>query len=521
MIDLSRDGFDALAHDDECVLYRARGEEDGSQAAFASRLRQAPARLDSSEMQSAGCGHEEALAESGSGASSGLGQGAVSGRLRQAPARLDSSEMQSAGCGHEEALAESGSGASSGLGQGAVSVLGPDPAATGRGRVLILVPAVQRPRPEVLKRLEHEYSLREELDREWAVRPLTLNRRGGQVLLVLEDPSPAAASLDGFLKVGGNASPNNACGQPMELGRFFRLAINLAAGLEKLHRRGLIHKDIKPAHILVDFETDKVWFTGFGISSRLARERQAAEPPEVIAGTLAYMAPEQTGRMNRSIDSRSDLYSLGVTFYQMLTGALPFSASDPMDWVHCHLARQPVPPAERRTEVPDIVSAVVMKLLAKTAEERYQTAAGLEADLRRCLDEYLRSSEVAGVQKKIPEFPLGQHDTLNQLVIPEKLYGREREVEALHAAFDRVAAGGGPELILVGGRAGAGKSAVVHELHRALAARRSLFASGKFDQHKHEIPLRQRDAGPAEPDPAAFGEERCRTGALRLPRRLA
>ena len=445
MIDLSRDGFDALAHDDECVLYRARGEEDGSLAAFASRL-------------------------------------------RQAPARLDSSEMQSAGCGHEEALAESGSGASSGLGQGAVSVLGLDPASTGRGRVLILVPAVQRPRPDVLKRLEHEYSLREELDREWAVRPLTLNRRGGQVLLVLEDPSPAAASLDGFLKVGGNASPNNACGQPMELGRFFRLAINLAAGLEKLHRRGLIHKDIKPAHILVDFETDKVWFTGFGISSRLARERQAAEPPEVIAGTLAYMAPEQTGRMNRSIDSRSDLYSLGVTFYQMLTGALPFSASDPMDWVHCHLARQPVPPAERRTEVPDIVSAVVMKLLAKTAEERYQTAAGLEADLRRCLDEYLRSSGVAGVQKKIPEFPLGQHDTLNRLVIPEKLYGREREVEALHAAFDRVAAGGGPELILVGGRAGAGKSAVVHELHRALAARRSLFASGKFDQHKHEIP---------------------------------
>ena len=276
MIDLSRHRFDALAHDDECILYRARSEEDGSEAAFAS------------------------------------------------------------------------SGAPSDLGQDAVSVFSRDEAS--RTRVLVLAPAVQYPAPDVLKRLEHEYSLREELDREWAVRPLTLNRRGGQVMLVLEDPSSAAASLDRFLRPARiSEGGSEAGGQPMELGRFLRLAVNLAAGLDKLHRRGLIHKDIKPTHILVDLETNKVWFTGFGISSRLARERQAAESPEVIAGTLAYMAPEQTGRMNRSIDSRSDLYSLGVTFYQMLTGALPFAASDPMEWVHCHVARQPAPPAERRT----------------------------------------------------------------------------------------------------------------------------------------------------------------------------
>src|SRR5271166_6930394 len=301
MIDLSRHRFDVLARDDECVLYRAQREEDGSQ-------------------------------------------------------------------------------------------------------VLVLAPAVKYPRPDVLKRLEHEYSLREELDREWAVRPLALKGREGQVMLVLEDPSSAAASLDRYLTPAGiHQGGNDAGGEPMELGRFLRLAINLAAGLDKLHRRGLIHKDIKPAHILVDFETDKVWFTGFGISSRLARERQAAEPPEVIAGTLAYMAPEQTGRMNRSIDSRSDLYSLGVTFYQMLTGALPFTASDPMEWVHCHVARQPAPPAERRTEVPGVISAVVMKLLAKTAEERYQTAAGLEADLRRALAEW----ESRG---RIDAFPLGARD---------------------------------------------------------------------------------------------------------------
>jgi predicted ATPase/signal transduction histidine kinase/GAF domain-containing protein len=349
-------------------------------------------------------------------------------------------------------------------------------------RILVLVPAVQHPNPDILKRLEHEYSLREELDREWAVRPLALNRRDGQTVLVLEDPSSAAVGLDQCLRSAGiRQSGTGAGAQPMELGRFLRLATNLAAGLDKLHRRGLMHKDIKPAHILVDLETDKVWFTGFGVSSRFARERQAAEPPEVIAGTLAYMAPEQTGRMNRSIDSRSDLYSLGVTFYQMLTGVLPFAAADPMEWVHCHVARQPAPPAERRPGVPGVISAIVMKLLAKAAEERYQTAAGLEADLRRASAEW----ESRG---RIDAFLLGERDTPDQLLIPERLYGREREIGSLHAAFERVAAGGGPELVLLVGQAGVGKSAVVHELHRALPPTRGLFASGKFDQYKRDIP---------------------------------
>ena len=158
--------------------------------------------------------------------------------------------------------------------------------------------------------------------------------------------------------------------------------------------------------------------TGFGIASRLSRERQAPEPPETIAGTLAYMAPEQTGRMNRSIDARSDLYALGVTLYQMLTGVLPFTAADPMEWVHCHIARQPVPPGERGQRVSRRpISAIIMKLLAKTAEERYQTAAGLERDLRRCLAEW----EADG---RIDDFPLGEHDTPDRLLIPEKLYGR-------------------------------------------------------------------------------------------------
>src|SRR4029077_2903625 len=180
---------------------------------------------------------------------------------------------------------------------------------------------------------------------------------------------------------------------------------------------GLIHKDIKPANILVDSASGAVWLTGFGIASRLPRERQSAEPPETIAGTLAYMAPEQTGRMNRSIDSRSDLYSLGVIFYEMLTGALPFKASDPMEWVHCHIARQPVPPNEQVAGVPGPLSAIVMKLLAKTAEERYQTAAGVETDLRRCLAAW----ELYG---HIDPFPLGEHDGSDRLLVPERLYGR-------------------------------------------------------------------------------------------------
>jgi serine/threonine protein kinase len=196
----------------------------------------------------------------------------------------------------------------------------------------------------------------------------------GRPTLILEDPG--GEPLDRLLGPTRNASRSDAGGQPMELSRFLRFAIGLATALGKLHQHGLIHKDIKPANILVDSASGAVWLTGFGIASRLPRERQPAEPPEMIAGTLAYMAPEQTGRMNRSIDSRSDLYSLGVTFYEMLTGLLPFTASDPMEWVHCHIARQPVAPDQYAKEIPAPLSAILMKLLAKTAEERYQTATG-------------------------------------------------------------------------------------------------------------------------------------------------
>jgi PAS domain S-box-containing protein len=333
--------------------------------------------------------------------------------------------------------------------------------------MLAVLLAAEHPSPPSLARLTREYELKDELDEAWAVRPLELGRERGRTMLLLQDP--------------GGELLERLLGPPMPVERFLRLALSLAGAIAGLHRRGLIHKDIKPAHCLADVARSTVRLTGFGIASRLPRERQAPEPPEFIAGTLAYMAPEQTGRMNRSIDARSDLYALGVTLYQMLVGQLPFTASDPMEWVHCHVARKPVAPAERLENVATPVSAIIMKLLAKTAEERYQTAAGLERDLRRCLTQW-------EAQGRIDAFLLGEDDTPDRLLIAEKLYGRAREVDALLAAFDRVVTSGAPELVLVSGYSGIGKSAVVYELHKALVPPRGLFATGKFDQYKRDIP---------------------------------
>ena len=338
-----------------------------------------------------------------------------------------------------------------------------------RSPVLVVAPTAEHPSPESLRRLEHEYSLASEIDPEWAAKPLALTRHEGRTILVLKDPG--GEPLDRILE--------RRHGQPFDLKRAQRIAIGLTTALGQVHRRGLIHKDIKPESVLVD-DTDRVWLTGFGIASRLPRERQVPAPPETISGTLAYMAPEQTGFMNRSVDSRSDFYSLGVTLYRMLTGALPFAAADPLEWVHCHIARRPTVPRDRAA-VPEPLSTIVMKLLAKNAEDRYQTALGIEADLQKCLGEW-ESREC------IEPFQLGTHDVPDRLLIPEKLYGRAGEVKTLLAAFDRIVKSGAPELVLVSGYSGIGKSSVVNELHKVLVPPRGLFASGKFDQYKRDIP---------------------------------
>ena len=343
----------------------------------------------------------------------------------------------------------------------------------GDAQILVLSPLAEYPRPETLKRLEREYSFREELDPAWAARPIEIARHRDRAVLVLEDPG--GVPLDQLLV------------QPLDLAFSLRVAVGLSGVIDRLHQHGIIHKDIKPANVLVNSVSGRCWLKGLGIASRLPRERQSGESPELVSGTLAYMAPEQTGRMNRSIDSRSDLYSLGVTLYQMLTGSLPFAASDPMEWVHCHIARKPAPIEERSRGVPGSVSAIVMKLLAKTAEGRYQTAAGVESDLQRCLAEWERGWAGASPYQ-IEEFKLGEQDIPDRLSITEKLYGRAREIETLLAAFDRVVTGGKSELVLISGYSGIGKSAVVNELHKAMIQPPGLFASGKFDQYKRDIP---------------------------------
>ena len=338
----------------------------------------------------------------------------------------------------------------------------------GHRAVLVVTLAAEHPTPGDLNRLAHEFDLKDDLgDGTWAARPLELLHEHGRTGLVLEDPDGKPL--------------HRLIGSPMEVHLFLRLAISLSRAVGQLHDHGLIHKDIKPANVIIDSATGQVWLTGFGIASRLRRERQLPGPPEFIAGTLAYMAPEQTGRMNRSVDSRSDLYSLGVTFYEMLTGHLPFTAADPMEWVHCHIARNAIQPKERLRSIPTVVSAIVMKLLAKIAEERYQTAAGLQRDLQRCLAEWQS-------RQRVDEFPLGENDIPDRLLIPEKLYGRSREIDILLASFDRVVSGGSPELVLVSGYSGIGKSAVVDELQKVLVLPRGLYAAGKFDQYKQDIP---------------------------------
>jgi serine/threonine protein kinase len=289
--------------------------------------------------------------------------------------------------------------------------------------LLAVAPTVEQPLPQSLRRLQQEYSLAAEFEPAWAAKALALTRHEGRTILVLSDLG--GEPLDRVLERSRE--------QPLDPARLLRLAINLAAALGHVHQHGLIHKDVKPENVLVALEPSgdagHVWLAGFGIASRLPRERPAPAPAEIIAATLAYMSPEQTGRMNRSMDTCSDIYSLGVTLYQMLTGVLPFATADPSEWLHCHIPRQPVAPADARA-VPEPLSAITM-LLAKNAEERYETTAGLEADLRRCLTEWQSHG-------RIDPLPLGTHDSSDRLLIPEKLYGRKREVNALVATFDRV-----------------------------------------------------------------------------------
>ncbi|BAE50751.1 AAA family ATPase [Paramagnetospirillum magneticum] len=345
--------------------------------------------------------------------------------------------------------------------------------AAGGRAVLLRSTSSARPSQPVIDRLRREFALRSEIDAAWGAVPLSLDEVSGRLTLTLSDPggvplSQVIASRSGPLRMA-------------DVARLLRLSALLARTLGRVHVKGLIHKDITPSNILIDEAGATVTFTGFGAASQLRREQRHNQGAESVCGTFAYMAPEQTGRMNRSVDSRSDLYSLGVVLYEMFTGLRPFSAVDPMEWVHCHIARQPSPPHDRVAGLPDQISAIIMKLLAKTAEERYQTAEGLASDLEACLAEWTTAGRISG-------FPLAGSDHSGILTIPEHLYGRERESDILLAAFRRVADDGMPELVLVSGYSGVGKSALVNQIHPAMVERDGMFGAGKFDQHKRDIP---------------------------------
>jgi serine/threonine protein kinase len=338
---------------------------------------------------------------------------------------------------------------------------------TGDGRPVVIKVLAAQHRPQQRERLKNDYELGRMLDLPGVVRPMALETYQGLPALVMED--------------FGGVSLDTLLGAPMEPGRFLRLAIDIAGAVAAIHQRNVVHKDLKPENILLHPATGEVKIADFEIASTLPCQRLAAGSVRLIEGSLPYMSPEQTGWTNRALDQRSDLYSLGVTFYQMLTGRLPFQASDALEWVHCHVARTPPPPLERVPSLPPLLSQLVLELLAKEAAERYQSARGLRHDLERCLADWER-------QGRIDAFPLGERDVSDRFQIPQKLYGREREVAALLAPFRRVVESGAPEVALVSGYSGIGKSTLVHELQAPIVRERGFFASGKFDQWKRDIP---------------------------------
>lgn len=359
--------------------------------------------------------------------------------------------------------------------------------------VIIKVLQAEYPLLEQITRLRHEYLIPSTLDCEGVVKPYGLEPYNHSFALILED-------------FDGESLKQVLSTQPGSMPQWLQIAIALTKTLDSLHKAGIIHKDVKPSNIIINPDTEQIKLTDFGLASRLSLENQTLQNPNLIEGTLAYMSPEQTGRMNRSIDYRTDFYSLGVTLYEILTGRLPFVTDDPIELVHCHIAKQPLPPHQVKaasqppapnppSAIPEGISNLVMKLLAKNAEDRYQSAAGLKFDLETCLQQFQTTGTIA-------PFPLGTRDRGNQLLIPQQLYGREPEVATLMAAFHRVAgtepevetqkqgksALGKSQLILVTGYSGIGKTSIVHEVHKPIVAARGYFIAGKFDQFKRNIP---------------------------------
>ncbi|MEK7990062.1 MAG: AAA family ATPase [Thiotrichaceae bacterium] len=316
------------------------------------------------------------------------------------------------------------------------------------------------PSPEEISQIQHEYDITRQLNLIGSVRPYGLSKHQNRLILVLED-------------IGGDSLRNVIVDRRINIETFLKIAIQLARAIGELHQHNIIHKDIKPSNIIVNLETEQVKITDFSISTRLqANQTQLTANPDQIEGTLAYISPEQTGRMNRSVDYRTDFYALGVTFYEMLVGWLPFQTTDSMELIHFHIAKQPIAPHNLNPEIPLPLSNIIMKLMAKNPNERYQSAHGLETDLQICWSEWSKKHEIS-------DFTLAQKDTAGIFHIPYKVYGRTRELSLLLDSF-RYTTFGHRGFIIVSGDIGMGKTALVNELQKHIHRKHGLFISGKF-----------------------------------------
>lgn len=333
--------------------------------------------------------------------------------------------------------------------------------------VVLKILRPEYPSPEEIARFRLEYDLTRSFDIPGIIRTYGFEAYQNTFVLILEDFG--ACPLKRTFRAG-----------PLSTLEFLQQALKITKALEAIHRQDIIHKDINPTNILINPKTQDVKIIDFGIATRLSQEQTATANLQHLEGTLAYISPEQTGRMNRALDYRTDFYSLGVTFYEMLTQTLPFTSQDVVELVHSHIARQPRPPHEVNPEVPPILSQIVMRLLEKNAEARYQSAFGLMADLQSCLESWNAIGTIA-------PFALGERDRIERFHLPQKLYGREQEVETLLNAFER-ASRGRSEVMLVSGYSGIGKSALVQEIHKPITQKRGYFITGKFDQFQRNIP---------------------------------
>ncbi|MBD2481216.1 ATP-binding sensor histidine kinase [Planktothrix sp. FACHB-1365] len=333
--------------------------------------------------------------------------------------------------------------------------------------VILKVLQGEFPSQSDLQKYEREYKILRCFNLESVIKVYELQTYQNTLVMALED-------------FGGESLKILLATQKFTLLGFLNIAIKIAQGLREIHAANLIHKDINPSNIVFNPATGQVKLIDFSISSGLTQDSLRLHPPQNLEGTLAYISPEQTGRMNRSVDYRTDFYSLGATFYELLTQQVPFPTGDAMEVVHAHLAKQPIPPHEINPEIPPIISEIVLKLLSKTAEERYQSAWGLIADLEKSLKQVQATGTVS-------QFPLGMQDISDQFKIPKKLYGREIEIDTLMQAFDRVSQGK-TEMMLIAGYSGIGKSVLVQEISKSIIDQHGYFISGKFDQFQRSIP---------------------------------